>query len=100
MPTKRTTKCGRRRCRTKKSGRTKRKTQKPKNNKGKRMGTHRGKRKEKRGGGDPLTTPQQPAEKNKHSISPNPNDKIVPAHGMHPFGPEELFGPPTPPPSP
>lgn len=96
MPTKRTTKCGRRRCRTKKSGRTKRKTQKPKNNKGKRMGTHRGKRKEKRGGGDPLTTPQPP-EKKEHDVSPNPNVKIAPGRGMPPVN---LFGPPTPPPSP
>jgi hypothetical protein len=61
------------------------------------MGTHRGKRKEKRGGGDPLTTPQQPAEKKEHNVSPNPNVKIAPGRGMPPVN---LFGPPTPPPSP
>lgn len=99
MPTKRTTKCGRRRCRTKKSGRTKRKTQKPKNNKGKRMGTHRGKRKEKRGGAPPVLITPQPAKKQGDSISPNQNDKIAPAHGMPPVA---LFvgDGDTPPPSP
>lgn len=98
MPTKRTTKCGRRRCRTKKSGRTKRKTQKPKNNKGKRMGTHRGKRKEKRGGnGDPVLITPQPAKKTEHNVSPE-NKKEAPAHGMP--GVNLFGGPPTPPPSP
>jgi len=90
MPTKRTTKCGRRRCRTKKSGRTKRKTQKPKNNKGKRMGTHRGKRKEKRGGnGDPVLTTPQPPEKTEHNVSPE-NEKEVKYNGLVPV---DLFGP-------
>jgi hypothetical protein len=96
MPTKRTTKCERRRCRTKKSGRTKRKTQKPKNNKGKRMGTHRGKRKEKRGGVPPVSITPQPPGKKEDKVSPN-KKKEAPAHGMPGV---DLFGGPTPPPSP